>query len=148
MANYQSTTYSFADVEAIFSHPAVGVRQINGEGVGSFTITQSTEKTSHDVAADGAVMISKVAGENGTIAIELQQTSGFHKWLLGYYNAINLLGGASWAAASLIIRDKVGGTTITAIDVSPQQRATKSYQSQGQRVTWTLMAGNITEVPF
>ena len=148
MANYSSTTYSFADVDVTFTHPAVGVHQVNGEGLGSITITMAQDKTSHDIAADGSVMISKIAGENGTIALNIQQTSSFHKWLLGWYNFINLAEGASWALASIIIRDKVNGTTITALDVSPQKRADKGYQAQGQQVTWNMMAGNITEVPF
>lgn len=148
MANYSSTTYSFADVDVTFTHPAVGVHQVNGEGLGSITITMTTDKTAHDVAADGSVMISKIAGENGTISMNIQQTSSFHKWLLGWYNFINLAEGASWALASIIIRDKVNGTTITALDVSPQKRADKGYQAQGQQVQWNMMAGNITEVPF
>lgn len=148
MANYSSTTYSFGDCEVTFTHPAVGVHQVNGEGVGSITISMANDKTQHDVAADGSVMISKIAGENGSVSIEIQQTSAFHKWLLGWYNAINLLGAASWAAGIIILRDKINGTTITATDVSPQKRPDKVYQAEGQRVTWSLMAGNITEVPF
>lgn len=148
MANYSSSTYSFSDCDVTFTHPAVGVHQVNGQGLGSITITMTTDKTTHDIAADGTVMISKIAGENGTVSLEVQQTSAFHKWLLGWYNAINLLGAESWAAGVIIIRDKIGGSTITALDVSPQKRADKSYQSEGQRITWTLMAGNITEVPF
>lgn len=148
MANYSSTTYSFGDVDCTFMHPGVGVHQVNGEGLGSITVSMAQDKTQHDIAADGTVMVSKIAGENGTISLEIQQTSSFHKWLLGWYNFINLTGGTAWAAASVIIRDKVNGTTITAIDVSPQKRPDKSYQAQGQRVTWSMMAGNITEVPF
>lgn len=148
MANYSSTTYSFADVDVVFTHPGVGVHQVNGEGLGSITITMANDKTQHDVAADGSVMITKIAGENGTVDLEIQQTSAFHKWLVGWYNFINIAGGATWAAASIIIRDKIGGSTITAIDVSPQKRADRNFQAQGQRVTWNLMAGNITEIPF
>lgn len=148
MSKYQSTTYSFGDVDIIFSHPSVGQKEINGEGTGSITITMQTEKSTHDVAADGSVMISKIAGENANIDIEVQQTSGFHKWLLAYYNAINLAPSSLWAAAQILIRDKAGESTILAIDVSPRIRASKSYQSQGQRVTWNFLAGNCSEVPF
>lgn len=148
MANYESTTYSFADCDIIFTHPGVGVHQVNGQGIGSITITQQTEKTVHDVAADGSVMISKVAGENASIDIEVQQTSAFHKWLLGWYNFIVVAPAIQWASAYILIRDKASGTTITAIDVSPVSRAAKSYQAQGQRLTWNLLAGNVTEVPF
>lgn len=146
--SYQSTTYSFDDVDVVFTHPAIGVHQVNGEGVGTITVTMQTEKTQHDVAADGSVMISKIPGDNANIDIEIQQTSSFHKWLLGYYNFVNGANASSWAAATILIRDKIGGATITAIDVSPAIRATKTYTSQGGRVTWNFKAGNCTEVPF
>ena len=145
---YESTTYSFGDCDIIFTHPSVGVHQVNGQGVGSITVTAQTEKTVHDVAADGSVMISKVAGENASIDIEIQQTSAFHKWLLGWYNFITVAPANLWAAAYILIRDKVTGNTITALNVSPATRAAKSYQAQGQRLTWNLLAGNVTEVPF
>lgn len=148
MAKYESTTYSFDDVDVVFTHPSVGVHQVNGEGIGSVTITMQTEKTAHDVAADGSVMISKIAGENANLDFEIQQTSAFHKWLLAYYNYVNLAPASEWASAFIVIRDKVNGVTINAIDVSPLVRATKPYQSQGQRVTWTFKSGHCTEIPF
>lgn len=146
--SYQSTTYSFDDVDVVFSHPSVGVHQINGQGVGTITVTMQTEKTQHDIASDGSVMISKIPGDNANIDIEIQQTSAFHKWLVNYYNFINGSDANLWAAASILIRDRIGGATINCIDVSPAMRAAKTYTAQGGRVTWNFKAGNCTEQPF
>lgn len=143
-----TTTYSFDDVTCTMVHPLVGLHTVTGTGVGSIGVTMNTTKTVHDIAADGSVMISKIPGNNGTIAIEVQQTSSFHKWLLGYYNAVVAAPSAMWAQASIVIQDKVGGITITALSVSPEKRADRSYQAEGQRVTWNLMAANIQELPL
>ena len=143
-----TTTYSFDDVECTISHPAVGQYVVNGKGIGSINVTPSTEKTVHDVAADGSIMISKVAGDNAAINIEIQQTSELHKWLTNYYNVILLSPATVWASATIIIRDTVGGSLISAYDVSPQNKAEKPYQSQGQRVTWPFLSGNCYETPI
>ena len=84
----RTTTYSFLDMTGSLSHPTIGDYVFTGEGVGQITVAYATERTSHDVAADGSVMVSKVAGNNGTITIECQQTSAVHKWLLAWYNAL------------------------------------------------------------
>lgn len=141
-----TTTYSFDDVECTIIHPLVGQYVINGKGIGSISVTPSTEKTTHDVAADGSVMISKIAGDNAAINIEIQQTSELHKWLTNYYNVILLSPAAAWASASIIIRDPVGGSLISAYDVAPQNKAEKPYQAQGQRITWTMLSGSCYEV--
>ena len=142
----ETTTYSFDDVEVTFSHPGIGLYLINGKGVGSISVTMSTEKSSHDVAADGSVMVSKIPGDNAAIDIEVQQTSEFHKWLTNYYNFVKLAPANQWANAAIVIRDKVGGALITALDVSPLKKADKPYQAQGQRVTWPFLAANCQEV--
>ena len=104
----QTSTYSFDDVEVTFTHPGIGLYLVNGKGIGSISVTMSTEKSTHDVAADGSVMVSKIPGDNAAIDIEVQQTSEFHKWLTNYYNFVKLAPASQWANAAIIIRDKVG----------------------------------------
>lgn len=145
MVKSTTTTYSFDDVDVIFSHPGVGQYVINGNGVGSISVSMLTDKTTHDIAADGSVMISKIPGDNASVDIEIQQTSGFHKWLVNYYNFILISPSALWAQASITIRDKVGGTLINAYDVAPVKKADRPYQAQGQRVTWPFLSGNCYE---
>lgn len=139
------STYSFTDLAGALTHPDVGDYIFSGEGIGEINIEMATEKTAHDVAADGAVMISKIAGENGTIAIQCQQTSPLHKYLLNWYNDIINADASVWAAMSASLRNVVDGTSHFVTGISPQKRAGKVYQKQGQNVTWTLMAADITE---
>lgn len=139
------STYSFEDVSIVISHPSMGQLIINGEGIGSITTSMATEKTAHDVAADGSVMISKIAGENGTIALTMQQTSPAHKWMRNWYNHIRTADASEWASGKITVRSPVMQDLIRAKNVSPQKRADRVYQAQGQLVTWNLMAGQIVE---
>jgi hypothetical protein len=139
-------TYSFQDVIVTFKVPYFAAFSSTGAGLGSISIVPSTTKTIQDVAADGRVMISKVAGNNGTIAITMQQNSLLHKNLLNWYNYINTTASTSdWASTTVIIANAALGEKTTATGVSPQKLADKPYQAQGQMITWTLMAANIHE---
>lgn len=140
-----TTTYSFADVALIISHPAVGQYVAQGVGLGTVTTTMSTDRTSHDVAADGSVMVSKVEGNNGTQSIQVQQTSDFNSWLLNLYNYLLTAPASEWASISTTIRSPSMGDLVYATGVSFQQRAELSYQAQGQQRTWNLMAADIHE---
>lgn len=142
------TTYSFLDLSGAITHALVGSYIFTGEGVGSVTITMSTEKTSHDVAADGVVMISKVAGNNGQVAINCQQTSEVHKWLLKWYNLILAADTGQWAGTAMTLRNTNDGSSHYLTGVSPSKIPDKPYQAQGQRITWTLMAGEIINLPI
>ena len=72
------STYSFLDLSGSISHPTIGSYLFTGEGVGDINISMSTDRSAHDVASDGSVMVSKIAGNNGTITITAQQTSPLH----------------------------------------------------------------------
>jgi hypothetical protein len=139
--------YSFNDVTCSFSHENVGSKSTTGAGTGSIAVSQATTKTEHNVSADGRVMISKVAGDNGTVAVNVQQTSEIHQWLQkSWYNYINGSGSttADWAAMAITIKDNNSDFTITCTGVSPEKPADIPYQAQGQMVTWNLMAAEIT----
>ncbi|MBX4266538.1 phage protein [Clostridium estertheticum] len=141
------TTYSFQDVVAAFACPSVGSASSTGAGLGSITVDMTTEKTVHEVAADGKVMVSKIPGENGTIAVVVQQTSALHKYLLNWYNYINNSSSAisAWASMAITISSANLGDKTICTGVSPQKLAGRAYAAQGASVTWTLMAAEITE---
>lgn len=84
------STYSFLDLSGSISHPTIGSYLFTGEGVGDINISMSTDRSAHDVASDGSVMVSKIAGNNGTITITAQQTSPLHFWLLDWYNTLGV----------------------------------------------------------
>lgn len=141
-------TYSFQDVRATISHPNVGQSTdfvITGEGVGSINVNMSNDRTAHDVAADGSVMISKILTKNGTIVITAQQTSSIHQWLLKWANYVcsEVTPASEYAKANLTIEADSTGETIDCSGVTPQKIADRVYQQQGQNVSWTLMAAKI-----
>nr|DAV21116.1 MAG TPA: Protein of unknown function (DUF3277) [Caudoviricetes sp.] len=142
------TTYSFTDLAGSISHPTFGAYLFDGTGIGSVTISKATDRTAHDVAADGSVMVSKIAGNNGTLTIECQQTSAIHKWLLAWFNVLWQLPTSEWASTSITLRNSATGTRHIISGVSPQKEPDTPYQSQGQRVTWNLMCAEITNLPI
>jgi hypothetical protein len=143
------TNYSFKDLTGAFVHPLVGSYILAGGnvGLGQITITNATDRTVHDTAADGSVMVSYIAGDSGAAAIEVQQTSDLHSFLLDWFNLIKTLADngdvSQWAAATLSLRSLLDGTVHTLTGVSPSKVPDKVYQSQGQRVTWNLMAASV-----
>ena len=142
------TTYGFADLAASINHPTFGSYLFDGTGVGSVTVAKATDRTAHDVAADGSVMVSKIAGNNGTVTIEVQQTSSLHKWLSAWFNALWQLPTSEWASTSMTLRNTATGTRHIISGISPQKEPDTPYQSQGQRVSWTLMCAEITNLPI
>lgn len=142
------TTYSFLDLVGSITHPALGMYIFNGEGTGSVTVSKTTDRSVHDIASDGSVMVSKVAGNNGTVTIECQQTSAIHKWLLTWFNALWLLPTNEWADTSILVSNKSTHTSHAMRGVSPLKEADTPYQAQGQRVTWTLLCAEITNTPI
>lgn len=138
-----TTTYSFADVSLILSHPSVGQYTFTGQGVGSVSVSRSNDMTQHDVAADGSVMVSKVISKNGLLTLNIQQTSEGHKFLKRWVSYITNAPTSEWARASAVLRNPAQGETITMQGVSPQKRADVSYQAAGQQVAWPLMCAEI-----
>jgi hypothetical protein len=139
------TTYSFEDVTGSFTHPSVGSASTTGAGLGTIVISMAGDKTAHDKASDGTVMISKLAGKNGTIAVTMQQTSDLNKYLLKWYNYIDNADASEFALMNLMIKSKNLGDSTVCTGVTPQKLSDRPYQAQGQMITWNLMAAEITE---
>lgn len=148
MSTVGFSTYSFKDISGAFDHPAVGNFLFAGQiGAGHFTVGMSLERTVHDTAADGAVMISYIAGDPGYLDVEVQETSPFHAFLLNWFNTVKTAADqgdpTQWASATVTLRALLNGANHVLVGVSPSKIPDKPYASQGARVTWRLMAGNI-----
>lgn len=140
-----TTTYSFADVSMVISHPAVGQYVASGVGLGSITVSMTTDRSAHDVAADGSVMVSKIMGRNGTLTVSAQQTSDLHKWLLKLYNYLEQAPANEWAGISITVRARSMQDLIRSTGVSFQKLPDRPYQAQGQQVSWVLMAADVDQ---
>jgi len=138
-------TYSFADLAVTIMHPAMGQLSLQGEGIGTITFTFAEDTSAHDLAADGRVMTSKVEARNGSVAIEVQQTSEAHAWFTRLNNYLNAAPSSQWAITSLMGVATSMRVTHECQGMSIQKRPDKAYQAQGQRVTWTFLAEEMME---
>lgn len=140
----EHTTYSFSDLAGAIGHPSAGAYTFTGEGAGSVTITKAQDDSAIDVAADGTVMISKLAGHNGVITVVCQQTSTIHKFLLDLYNYLKTVAPTQeWAQITGLFRNTADGTFHEATGICFQKKADIPYQAQGQNVTWNFLAAYI-----
>jgi hypothetical protein len=148
--NPVATTYSFKDLTGVLSNNLLSATiPLTGGNIGNGTITirMLTERTSHHVGADGTVMPTYKAGDNGEITIEMQQTSSLHHALIGLFNAcITAANGgdiSGWAGTTISLRTILDGSGHYLSGVSFQKIPDKPYASDGQNVTWTLLAANV-----
>ncbi|SFE43482.1 Protein of unknown function [Paenibacillus algorifonticola] len=139
------STYSFEDISCTISHPQFGQFVANGTGIGSISTVMTTDRSAHDLAADGVVMVSRIKARNGTHAISAQQTSELNRWLLRLFNFLDSQSTAQWARITITMRAPQMGEMITSTGVSFQKLPDRPYQQQGQQVNWTLMAANISQ---
>lgn len=140
------STYSFTDVNATISHPAYGSYSVQGEGIGDMTISKTTDRSSHDVAADGAIMISKIAGNNGNVTINAQQTSSLHEFLQGLFNYCWQADTSEWAQISMTIEAPKMGKTYYCTGGAFVKEPDEPFQSQGQRVQWGILFADIQRI--
>jgi hypothetical protein len=144
-----TSTYSFKDLTGAFVHPLAGTYILGGGnvGMGQITISMAQDRTVQDVAADGSVMVSYIAGDNGSCSLEVQQTSDLHDFLLGWFNlcktAADLGDITNWAAGALSVRNIVDGSVHTLTGISPGKVPDKTYTAQGGKITWVLPAANV-----
>ncbi len=139
------TTYSFADYNFSIVSP-IGTYSVQGNGVGSATVTMATTKSVQSVGADGSVMTSKIAGDNGTVAIQVQQTSGLNTFMTKLYNTLKASPSSIWASTQFLITNSVQKEVCTCIGCSPENLPEKPMQAEGQLITWTWLAQNIQQV--
>lgn len=141
-----TNTYSFLDLSGAIAAPT-GAYTFTGMGVGEVDVAMVETRTIHEVSSDGSVMVTKVAGNQGTITITCQQVSPLHKWLLAQYNALIISPPNLWAQMAILMRNVTDGTSHSATGVSFQKIPDKKYAKQGGMVQWVLMAADVQSLP-
>lgn len=136
-------TYSFEDTSLVIQHPDLGSYSAFGTGIGTIAISYANDMTSHEVAADLAVVVSKSAKKNGLVTLEILQSSDFNSWLKKFANYVASAPASRFALATIIVNNKSTGDSFVCTGVSPQKIADANYQSQSQNRSWPLMAANI-----
>ena len=103
----------------------------------------ANDRTVHDIAADGSVMISKIKVKNGSLTIKAQQTSNLHKYLKKLYKYCDPASATAWAKITIVINDRMTGETVNASYGSFKKLSDEGWQAQGEQVTWELMFAEI-----
>lgn len=143
------TLYSFKDMTGVFSHPLGGDYILGGGdiGLGEIEIEMATDKTVVDKSSDGSIMLSYVAGDNGTVKFTMQQTSDLHFHFLNLYNlcktAADLGNVGVWAAARLSVKNMLDESQHTGEGVCFQKIPPKNYQEAGQKVSWLFIVAEL-----
>lgn len=137
------STYSFTDTILILSHPSVGQKTFNGQGLGSVTLSYANDISSHDVAADGSVMVSKQITKNGTMSIAIQQTSDAQAWLKKWVDYLAVAPTDEFAETTGVLKNLSTGENFTLNGITPQKKPDSSWQQTGQQVTWALLVAEI-----
>lgn len=140
--------YSFKSLSAVFSDPLGGQLVIQGQiGAGQIMVENATEHAAQDVSADGNVLQSAIAGDNGHLTVECQQTSIVHKFLLNCWNARNAAmqsGDTSlFFAMTCTLRNPSDGQSHRCKGGGIGKIPGKPYAAQGQKMTWVLPFGDI-----
>lgn len=145
------STYSFKDVVGSFTHPLAGVQIFQGQiGMGQFIVKNTTERSVHDLASDGTIMLSYISGAAGAFEVECQQNSIIHHFLLDWFNIITTLAEqgdvSNWGSAAIALKSTLDGSSHLLTGVSPGKIPDKTYTAQGGKVTWNLMACEVVSI--
>lgn len=140
------TVYSFSNITASISHPSTGAISTSNSGVGSIGISMLTDRTTHDIAADGGIFILKVDGNNGIISLQVQQTSELHRWMLQLAGFLMTptVDHKTWAEINMSIQDNNMNTLYRCTGGSLIKIPDLTFATDGQSVTWIIYFADIT----
>lgn len=135
--------YSFEDCTMTFKHPEYGVYTAYGTGLGNFSVAYTNDIASHTVSADLSVVISKHIVKNGTLTLNVIQSSDFNRWLTGWANYVEASDTSEFALTDITITNKSTGDSYYLTGCTHQKLADQDYDAEAQTRAWTIMAANI-----
>jgi hypothetical protein len=152
-ASHVGATYSFKALTGVLRNKVLGVTiPFTGKnlGLGGITIRMAVPRTVHETGVDGAVIPLYVAGDNGEVEIEVQQSSTLNSSLLSLYNRLLIAaqGGdyTGWASTSILFTFGPDGSQHYLTGLSFEKFPDKPYAAAGQRISWKMIAANINSV--
>ena len=136
-------TYSFQEVIATFSHPSLGVVNVNGAGIGTLGVSMMSDRATSVVASDGEVVINKIKDRRGTVTIDLQQVSNLNKDLQKWFNYLENASSAEWALITGLITSKSTGEQTTCKYGAITKIADKNYGPEQANISYSLLFADI-----
>ena len=137
---------SLPDCKSVRYHPDVGTANLHQCGMGKIVVSAAGDLTSHTMTADGYIVVNKLKTTNGTITLEVQQTSVGDDFLRRWARwARSTASPNRIALGTLTIYDAVAGFTVVCTGVSLQKVPDRTFDRTGTNLTYTLLATTITE---
>ncbi len=143
-------TYSFKDLVGVLNFAGFPPFVVSGElGADRITIRMRTERAAQAVASDGAIMQTYIAGDNGEVTLELQETSPLHAYMVNIMNTLvgqaNVGNVANFVAGTAQFTAINNGLIFMLYGMSPTKIPDVPFAKDGQNVTWTLLCARIIQ---
>lgn len=140
-------TYSFLDVFCTLTGPNGALPLGSGSGVADegITVEMAGDKNTQTTGADGEVMNSLHAANNGMITIRLLKTSVFNALLTAMYieqRQSSLI----WGKNVIVVSNIAAGDVITATQCAFKKFPTIVYSKDGPMNEWAMDGGKIVQV--
>ncbi len=122
-----------------------GAYAVEGSGSDTITFDKGQNRSTMQKAADGHIVFSDIAGEEGTVTIESQQTSPLHKYLQKMYN-ISRQATSSKQRATIMI-DSINNITGERVKCSYgifTGEPADSRAREAQNRSWQILFADIT----
>jgi hypothetical protein len=146
------TTYSGKDltgsvVNTVYAPAGIQLSGIAEVGINGIHVRMAVNQSSLQVGMDGAVVPSVIPGDNGTIEIEVWQTSTVHQQFLSLYNSLKAArdtGDVSqWFGNTIYIQNVVDGSSHYATGCGFMKIPDKAYGQQAVVVNWVFECANV-----
>lgn len=137
-------SYSFLDCQATIVGPGGAFPLGNTAGAADegITISQTGDKDTMTIGADGSAMHSLHADQSGTVRIRLLKTSPTNALLNGLY-IVQTTSSSNHGQNIIQISDTARGDVITCTEVAFAKRPDINYAKDAGTVEWVFNAGII-----
>lgn len=139
------SVYSFKDTSVVVNHPDVGQYVLSDGGMGRIVISYTAEKSSHTQTSNGHIVVNRLAGQNGTITLEVPQSSPADAYMIKLLNYLGRCNASRFALGTITIRDTLFALTVEATGVTPQKTPDRTYDSASAMQSYAMLAAEITE---
>lgn len=142
-----NVTINLNDLSGQIVHPSVTPYIFQKQDPGELRICEKILRPSHtvhEVAADGAIMDSKIAGASyHVLKLSVEQTSSLHQWLLNWHGVILSGPRSERDKTKASLRNDVANVAYTLTGISPMD-SSNAYQVKSKNsVLWEFIVQDV-----
>lgn len=140
--------WSFRDcITTISAAGTLDQFHFEGSGADSITFDKGQNRATMQKAADGSIVFSSIAGEEGTVTIEAQQVSPLNSYLTNAYNTTRSGPSQQRAQISINSVNQITGDRVVCSNGIFIGEPADTRASEAQNRSWQILFANITFLP-